>query len=68
MLWKLVSFYALHPLRIKQLFAVRKFRKVRELWDRPASSESLEYHCLWYNIVAHATWNGVALALYYLTR
>ena len=27
-----------------------------------------KYHCLWYNIVAHATWNGVALALYYLTR
>ena len=42
MLWKLVSFYALHPLRIKELLAVRKFRKVRELWDRPASSESLE--------------------------
>ena len=27
-----------------------------------------KYHCLWYNIVAHATWNGVALTLYYLTR
>ncbi len=42
MLWKLVSFYLLHPLRIKELFAVRKFRRVREKWDRAASSQSLE--------------------------
>ena len=26
-----------------------------------------KYHCLWYNIIAHATWNGVALIIYYFT-
>ena len=42
MLQRLVSFYALHPLRIKELFAVRKFRQIREKWDRGASEEGLE--------------------------
>ncbi|MCR4658632.1 MAG: HAD family hydrolase [Lachnospiraceae bacterium] len=36
---ELVKFYLLHPFRIKELLAVRKFRKIRENWHETEVSE-----------------------------
>ncbi len=42
MLKELIVFYLFHPLRIKELLAVQKFRRVREKWNSSSESADLE--------------------------
>lgn len=39
---RLLSFYALHPLRLKELYILRKYRQARELWNEEMSDRNSE--------------------------